>query len=120
MLGVGIWFGYSSYDYYSNGVEVEETVVRLAVNTDEDGTSYSPVFRYTVEGQEYEYESINASSPATHSVGDVQTLLIDPEDPVRARQNSFFELWLLPAILFPTGVFMLLLSIIIPVIVRFT
>lgn len=119
MLGAGLWFGYTSYKFYSTGVEVEGTVVRLAVVSDADGTSYSPVFRYTVDGREYEYESINAADPPTHSVGDVQTLLVDPEDPGRARANSFFELWLLPAILLPTAVFMLLLSIIIPIISRF-
>lgn len=120
MLGIGLWFGYSSYEFYSTGIQVEGTVVRLAVVSGDDGASYSPVFRYAVDGREYEYESINASSPPTHSVGDIQPLLVDPEDPGRARANSFLELWLLPAVLVPTAVFMLLLAIIIPLIVRFT
>ena len=118
MLGVGGWFGYSSYDFVSNGFEVEGMVVRLAVVSDADGTSYSPVFSYRVDGQQYEYESVNASNPPSKQVGEVSTLLIDPDDHSRARENSFWELWLLPAILVPAALFMLLLSIVIPVIVR--
>lgn len=119
MLGVGLWFGYSSYDFYTNGFEVEGTVVRLVEVSDADGgTTYSPVFSYRVDGQQFEYESVNSSSPPSKQVGEVTTLLIDPDDNSRARENSFWELWLLPAVLIPTALFMLLLALIIPVMTR--
>ncbi len=118
MLGVGGWFGYSSYDFVSNGFEVEGTVIRMETVSSDDGVSYSPVFSYRVDGQQYEYESVNASNPPSKQVGEVSTLLIDPDDHSRARENSFWELWLLPAILVPVALFMILLSIIIPVIFR--
>ena len=119
MLGVSIWYTISSYGFYSNGIEVESTVVRLeSSHSSDSGTTYSPVYRYIVDGQEYEYESVNSSSPPSHDVGEVVTLLYDPDDPGRARVNSFWELWLLPVILCPVSLFMVLLSIGIPVLVR--
>lgn len=119
MLIISLWFGYSSYQFVSSGIEVEGTVVRLeSSHSSDSGTSYSPVFRYTVNGQEYEYESVNSSNPPTHQVGDVTTLLYQPDNPAKARVNSFWELWLAPVILFPISIMMLILSIVIPFLVR--
>jgi len=119
MLGVSIWYAISSYGFYNNGVEVEATVVRLEESHSADtGTTYSPVYRYTVDGKQYEYESVNSSSPPSHEVGEVVILLYEPDNPGRARVNSFWELWLLPIILCPVSLFMILLSIGIPVLVR--
>ena len=118
MLGVSIWYGYSSYIFSTTGIEVQGTVVRLESSFSDGSTTYSPVFSYAVDGQQYEYESVNSSSPPANQVGDVVTLLVDPEEPGRARQNSFWELWLLPCILGPVALFMLMLSVIIPLFVR--
>ena len=119
LLGVSIWYTYTSYAFYSNGIEVPGTVVRLeSSHSSEGGTTYSPVFSYTVDGQQYEYESVNSSSPPSNEVGDVETLLVDPSKPSKARQNSFWELWLLPCILCPISGVMIILSIGIPLLVR--
>ena len=119
LLGVSVWYTYSSYMFYSKGIEVQGTVVRLeSSSSSEGGTTYSPVFSYTVDGQQYEYESVNSSNPPANKVGDVETLLVDPNNPGKARQNSFWELWLLPFILCPVSVFMIILSIGIPLLVR--
>ncbi|HVN16041.1 MAG TPA: DUF3592 domain-containing protein [Anaerolineales bacterium] len=115
---VGIWYTFTSWNFYSNGQKVQGTVVRLEESSDSDGTTYSPVFSYTVDGKQYEYESVNSSNPPSNQVGDVVTLLYDPNHPERARQNSFWELWLLPAILCPVSIVMLFLSIGIPLLVR--
>lgn len=118
LLGVSIWYAYTSYVFYSSGIEVQGTVVRLESSTSDGSTTYSPVFSYTYEGQEYEYESVNSSYPPANEVGDVETLLVNPNNPSKARQNSFWELWLLPIILCPTSFFMIILSIGIPILVR--
>lgn len=119
LLGISIWYAYSSYVFYSTGNEVRGTVVRLeSSSSSEGGTTYSPVFSYTVDGRQYEYESVNSSNPPGNKVGDVETLLVDPNNPARARQNSFWELWLLPSILCPVSFFMIILSIGIPLVVR--
>jgi hypothetical protein len=119
LLGVSIWYAYSSYMFYSKGMEVQGTVVRLEESSSsEGGPTYSPVFSYKVDGVQYEYESVNSSSPPTNKVGDIETLLVDPANPGRARQNSFWELWLLPCILCPVSFLMIILSIGIPLLVR--
>jgi hypothetical protein len=119
LLGVSIWYAYSSYMFYSNGIEVQGTVVRLeSSSSSEGGTTYSPVFRYTINDQQYEYEGVNSSYPPANKVGDIETLLVDPTNPGKARQNSFWELWLLPVILCPVSIFMIILSIGIPLVVR--
>lgn len=119
LLGVSIWYTYTSYIFSSTGIEVQGTVVRLEESSSaEGGSTYSPVFSYTYENQQYEYESVNSSNPPTNRVGDVKTLLVDPANPSKARQNSFWELWLLPCILCPTSIVMVGLSIGIPLLVR--
>lgn len=119
LLGLSIWYTYSSYRFYNSGVEVEASVVRLEeVASADSGTSYSPVFRYTVNEHEYEYESVNSSNPPSHEVGEVVTLLYDPNHPDQARENSFWELWLVPCIMCPASVLMIILSIGIPLLVR--
>ncbi len=119
LLGVSIWYTYTSYMFSNNGIEVQGTVVRLeSSSSSEGGRTYSPVFSYTYDGQQYEYESVNSSNPPSNEVGDVETLLVDPNNPGKARQNSVWELWLLPAILCPISIVMILLSIGIPLLVR--
>lgn len=118
LVGVSIWYLYSSYIFSTTGTEVQGTVVRLESSTSDGSTSYSPVFRYTFDGKEYEYESVNSTNPPANEVGDVETLLVNPNNPSKARQNSFWELWLLPCILCPMSVFMLVLSAGIPMLVR--
>jgi hypothetical protein len=118
LLAVSVWFTYSSYIFSTTGVEVQGTVVRLASSTSDGSRTYSPVFSYSYEGQQYEYESINSSNPPANEVGDVETLLVNPTNPSKARQNNFWELWLLPAILCPVSFGMIIMSIGIPILVR--
>lgn len=120
LLGVSIWYAYSSYMFFSNGVEAQGTVIRLESSSSDTGITYSPVFSYTVNGQQYEYESVNSSSPPTHEVGQVTTLLYDPGNPSKARENSFWALWLLPSLLCPISFVMMILSVAIPIFARRT
>ena len=118
LLGLGIWYTYTSYNFATNGVEVQGTVVRLDASTSDGSTTYSAVFEYTYEGQTYEYNSGISSNPPTNSVGDVEVLLVDPAKPSKARQNSFWDLWLIPVIMCPISFMMVVLSIAIPFFVR--
>lgn len=116
---VSVWYAYSSWNFYSKGEKAQGTVVRLEEHYSSDsGNTYSPVYRYTVNGQEYEYESVNSSYPPSKEVGEVVTLLYDPNNPSKARENSIWELWLLPMILCPVSFMMIILSIGIPMLVR--
>lgn len=111
LLVTGVWYGYVSWGYVNEGVEVPAVVIDLAESSSDDGVSYSPVFEYAYRGQIYEYESINSSDPPTHDLGDRTILLIDPEKPSRARENSFWELWLLPVIMVPVAVVVAVITI---------
>lgn len=99
LLGVGIWYGYTSWQFVSHGQVVSATVVALEEISDSDGISYSPVFEYQIDGRIYTYESVNSSNPPTHDVGEQTELWVMPDNPERAREDSFWELWLLPVVM---------------------
>lgn len=111
LLGVGIWYGYTSWQFANAGDEVPATVIALTESYSDGSTTYSPIFEYEVDGKTYTYESVNSSSPPTHRVGEQTTLLVDPEDPERARENSFWELWLLPVIMCPVSLLVAAIAI---------
>jgi hypothetical protein len=116
---VSAWYLYTSWNFFSKGVEVQATVVRLESHSSSDsGTTYAPIFSYSVDGQTYEVKSGTSSNPPLHERGDVVTLLYDPAHPQKARENSFWEMWGLPLILCPSALFMLALSIFVPLLVR--
>jgi hypothetical protein len=114
LLFGGLYYAFNSWQLTSNGVEVDAVVVDSGIQSDTEGTSYSPIYEYTYEGQTYQYDSPGSSSTLTHKIGDHATLLIDPSKPDRARENSFAPLWMLPSILIPLslclGVFTILLG----------
>jgi hypothetical protein len=119
LTGLSIWYLFTSYMFSTTGIEAPGTVVRLeSSHSSEGGTTYSPVFSYTVDGQKYEYESVNSSNPPSHEVGEQVTLLYDPDRPDKARENSFWELWLLPCIMCPVSFLMVILSFGVPFLVR--
>jgi hypothetical protein len=119
LLVVGLWYGFTSLRFVSSGEEVPATVIALDESHSADsGTTYSPVFEYQVDGQTYTYESVNSSDPPTHRVGEETTLLVDPNNPTRARENSFWELWLLPTIMCPISGLVALISIVLTFVVR--
>jgi hypothetical protein len=101
LLVIGVWYGFTSWRFSSAGTEVPAVVIALDESYSDGSTTYSPVFEYQFEGQTYTYESVNSSSPPTHDIGERTTLLVDPENPKSARENSFWELWLLPVIMCP-------------------
>jgi len=118
LVGLSIWYTFTSYMFSTNGLEVQGTVVRLESSTSDGSTTYSPVYSYTVDGKKYEYESVNSSSIPSHQVGESTTLLYDPNNPEKARANSFWEMWLLPCIMCPVSFVMVLLSVGIPFLMR--
>jgi hypothetical protein len=120
LLGVGAWYAYTSWRFVSEGREVPATVVALERVSGSDGVSYSPVFEYRVDGQTYTYESVNSSNPPTHEVGEQTTLLVMADDPESARENSFWELWLLPTIMCPVSGLVGVIAIVASVAVRVT
>jgi Protein of unknown function (DUF3592) len=113
-IGWAGFHAYSSYLLVTNGERATGTVVRLEESSSsEGGTVYSPVIEFSANGQTYSFESGNASDPPTNRVGDQVPVLYDPEAPEQARIESFYELWLFPAILIPVmGIAIVIVNIV--------
>lgn len=120
ILGViGVWYAFTSWQFASQGEEVPATVIALAESYSSDsGTTYSPVFEYQVDGRTYTYESINSSDPPTHDIGERTTLLVYPDEPEKARENTFWEMWLLPVIMCPIAGLVAVVAIVLTVFVK--
>ena len=108
LLFIGLFAGggyisYNNYQLRTNGASTIGTVIRLEESSSDGSTSYSPVFQYEVNGQTYEFESQNSSSPPTHRVGDQDTIFYDPADPNHAQIDSFMDMWLAPGLLLCIG-----------------
>ena len=119
LFGIGALYGFASWRFVSAGSEVPATVISLTENYSSDsGTTYSPVFEYRVNGQTYTYESVNTSDPPSHQVGDHTTLLVDPKNPQSARENTFWELWLLPVIMCPVSLLVAVIAIVLTFVIK--
>lgn len=111
LLGVGLYYGFNSFRLVTTGIEVDAVIVELDASNSDGVTTYSPIYQYTFEGETYRYNSVNSSNIVTYSIGDRATLLVDPSKPQNARENSFWELWLLPAIMVPVSLGLAVLMI---------
>ena len=115
LLGFGLYYGFNSFRLTTSGVEVDAVIVDLDASNSDGSTTYSPIYEYTYAGETYRYNSVNSTNIITYHIGDRTTLLVDPSNPNNARENSFWELWLLPAIMLPVslgmGLIMILLNV---------
>ena len=119
LLVIGAWYGYTSWRFASQGEKVSAHVIALEEHYSTDsGTTYSPVFEYKIGDQTYTYESVNSSDPPTHQVGDAAVLLVDPARPGSAREDSFWELWLLPVIMCPIALVVAVVAFALTIVVK--
>lgn len=99
---------FSSKAYKATGTVVELKKVRR-LSTSSSGskshvTTYYPVVRYqTKEGKNVTVTSLSGSYPAPYKRGDHVTILYDPENPRRAKIESFSSMWLAPILGFGIG-----------------
>ncbi len=82
--------------------EVMNLVLQATSDSDvpsSDAGTYHPVIRFETENREaIEFMSNTGSNPPSHRKGDTVTVRYDPNDPYRARVDSFVSLWLLALI----------------------
>ncbi len=100
-LGIGGWFGYGSWRLTQNGGKADGTVVDLEAHNSDDGTSYSPIVEFIVDGTSYRMTSTNSSEPPAYHIGQAVRVVYDRDNPNVARIDNFWELWLLPLIFIP-------------------
>jgi hypothetical protein len=101
-IGLLVWglvLARNSWDFARNGVAVTGTVVSQEAHSDDDGTTYSPVVEFNVNGGRYEFTSGNSSSPPAYRVGQSVPVRYDPVNPQRAQIDTLWENWLAPAAL---------------------
>lgn len=98
-----VWLGWRGYQLSTHGESAIGHVVEMEESTDGEGSCcvYSPVIEFNANGRPVRFEGSNASDPPAYRVGQEVEVLYLPEDPSRAAINSFYELWMVSAILAP-------------------
>lgn len=99
-LGLGVWF-LGNLNRVLTHDTTEGVVVELVRSTGTDGdTVYAPIYELEVAGQTYRYESqVSYGGVVVPEIGDIKTLLYNPDDPSDARVRNMFVLLALPLIL---------------------
>ena len=115
LFGVGLYYSFNSFRLVTTGAEVDAIIVDMDADNSDGTTTYSPIYEYTYAGETYRYNSVNSSNIVTYDIGDHTTLLVDPSNPHNARQQSFWELWLMPAIMLPVSLGMGFIMILVQV-----
>jgi len=103
-LGFGVNTLFETYRDVQVFVDVKGTVIDLIASTDEDGTSYAPVVRFTTRaGEKTFYYTNYYTSPPDFQIGDPVDMLYNPADASDARINTWHRLWALPLLLTAMG-----------------
>lgn len=56
----------------------------------------SPIAEYYVDGKRFTVESFISTAPPAHQIGDDVPILYRPDNPSKARFNTFTDLWFFP------------------------
>lgn len=100
LIGLGLWLA-SNLNRVLTHDRTEGVVVDLLYSIDSDGDLLkTPVYRYVVDGQTYEYEGgVAFSANIAPSLGSTRAILYNPSDPADARIHNLVFLIGLPIIL---------------------
>lgn len=100
----GVYAAYTGWQLQTKGVTTTGTVVQMEESSTSEGGCcvYSPVVEFKVNGQNYIFESGNASDPPQYKVGDRVNVRYDPAAPNTAQIDSYFERWAFPVCIIPS------------------
>ncbi|GIW72147.1 MAG: hypothetical protein KatS3mg102_1689 [Planctomycetota bacterium] len=100
LAALAAYFLWDAMGFRATAASTEGTVIGLAWTSSTGTTSHTmhtaaPVVEFTANGQRYRFTSSVSSNPPAYSVGERVQVLYDPEQPQRARIDSFWQLHLL-------------------------
>jgi hypothetical protein len=95
LLVIALLLWNTTRDFLANARVTRGAVVELRENRDSDGTTYTPVVRFsTAAGKEITYVESFSTSPAPYDVGEAVEVLYLAADPNKARIKGWTSLWL--------------------------
>lgn len=101
---VGTWMLMGTIDFMNAALPTTGEVVRVIERHDDDGTTYTAVFRYTDErGAAQEGRTHISSSGYDFARGERVAILYDPASPGTIRVDGWFSIWGFPAIFLLIG-----------------
>lgn len=100
LMGAAVYFALATQSFLATAVTAEGTVLALERSRSGDSNSLRPRVAFTdAEGNRREFVSSVGSSFANFQRGDAVRVFYQPDDPERARIDSFLHLWFLPLLL---------------------
>jgi len=112
LLCVAAFLTYRTSHFIENSETAQGSVIALEPvtstdsNSDTAQTTYAPVFSFqAADGKTYAVRSNSSSSPPAFAVNDEVTVLYDPNNPQKARIDTFWQVWGVPVLLGAMGAF---------------
>jgi hypothetical protein len=95
LLVVALLLWNSTRDFLARAQSTRGAVVELREKRDDDGTTYTPVVRFsTADGREITYAESFSTNPPAYDVGEEVEVLYLAEDSSNARIKGWTSLWL--------------------------
>ena len=103
LLGFAVYMFVDDYQFSKHAVSVPGEVVEYSEHetySEEEGTSksYSPVFRYEINGKTFTTH-VRGSDPPGHAIGEKINILVNQANPEIALPDTFRDRWFLSVIL---------------------
>ena len=84
--------------------EVKGVVIENVLSSsNEDGSSYAPVFEYEYNGVKHRYKSNVYTSPPSYDVGESVTIMVDPDDPEDIYVIGYYSTWVFGIVFLAVG-----------------
>lgn len=117
---LGIKFVSDNLKFIETSEKTSGTVIELIEKKSDDGYTYAPkiTFLDKADSREITFISQTSSNPPAYKVGENLNIIYDPNNPEKAKIDSFFNLWLgeilfsaIGLIFFIIGIFVLVSAI---------
>ena len=120
---VGTFSLIKTRDFLVKAVEANGKIVELDRKNSGDGVTYSPVFSFVeASGKQHTIHSSLSTNPPRYEIDEKVSVLYDPQNPQKARIDSFLNLYFVPLVMGIIGAINLLIGLLlvflVPVLMR--